>query len=252
MAGRARTKGIYTPLAAQYYLDDAILEAGPDAELMWVRILSFLASVPTDGFITDRQIKTVGFGLRGVPNRVQKLQEVGLLSAEPGGFAARSWLKWNKSVQEYGRTLANDRERKQRDSGVSEGISERNPSGMRLESGASTEQNSTDQLTPKGVTPRKRGTRIPDPFLLNREMREWAATETPQVDVDLATRMFVDHWRSATRNATKLDWLAAWRNWLRKDQQTEAHRPKRQTPEQRARVTMTLASELMDQKELTA
>lgn len=127
MAGRARTKGVYAPLAANYYQDDAILEAGPEAELLWVRILSFLASVPTDGYITDRQLRVVGVGLRGVPKRVVSLQEVGLLSAEPGGFSARSWLKWNKSAQEYNKELARDRERKARDSADVEADSDRIP-----------------------------------------------------------------------------------------------------------------------------
>lgn len=252
MAGRARTKGVYTPLAAQYYLDDAILEAGPDAELMWVRILSFLASVPTDGFITERQVRSVGHGLRGVPKRVSRLQEVGLLSAEPGGFSARSWLKWNKSVQEYGRTLAQDRERKARNSGEDAPFSERNPHGTRPESDASTEQNSTEQTTPKGVVPRNRGTRIPDPFIVNADMRQWASTEVPAVDVDKATRVFVDYWRSASgRTATKRDWIAAWRNWLRRD--SDSVRPGKPNKDERLVGVLELGARLQaqaDRKEL--
>lgn len=71
-----------------------------------------------------------------------------------------------------------------------------------------------------GEEPRKRGTRLAEPFIVNRDMRLWAAEEVPGVDVDASTRMFVDHWRAASgRNATKRDWLATWRNWLRRDHQ---------------------------------
>jgi hypothetical protein len=152
---RPKSKGAYAPLAALYYLDDAILEAGPDAELLWLRILSFLASVPqSNGFITDRQIRTVGINLRGVPKRVTSLTEVGLLTAEPGGFAARSWLKWNRSAEEIGKTLAKDRDRKASKHAENEGNSERNPTPFRTDSDpqSSTEQSSTEQVTTEVVT----------------------------------------------------------------------------------------------------
>lgn len=149
---RPKSKGAYAPLAAHYYLDDAILEAGPDAELLWVRILSFLASVPqSNGFITDRQVRTVGINLRGVQNRVRSLQEVGLLTAEPGGFAARSWLKWNRSAEEIGKTLAKDRDRKASKQAEVGQNSVRIPTPFRTDSDpqyrtvqSSTEQNSKD------------------------------------------------------------------------------------------------------------
>lgn len=147
MAGRARRKGVYAPLSAQYYLDDAILEAGPEAELLWVRILSFLASIPSDGFVTERQLKSVGLGLRSVPKRVRTLQEVGLLIAEPGGYVARSWLKWNKSVQEYNKELSTDRQRHASKSAEDDLNSERNPSQLPSDSDTQyrAEQSSTEQ-----------------------------------------------------------------------------------------------------------
>jgi hypothetical protein len=46
---RPKSKGAYVPLAAHYFMDDAILEAGPDAELLYVRCLSFPALVATAG-----------------------------------------------------------------------------------------------------------------------------------------------------------------------------------------------------------
>ena len=63
--------------------------------------------------------------------------------------------------------------------------------------------------------PRKRGTRIPEPFLLTNEMKEWGIAERPTVDLIVETRKFVNHFRAKTgQNATKLDWRATWENWI--------------------------------------
>ncbi|MBS1674100.1 MAG: helix-turn-helix domain-containing protein [Actinobacteria bacterium] len=84
--------------------------------------------------------------------------------------------------------------------------------------------------------PRKRGTRIPDPFLLTAEMKAWAAAEVPGLDVVAHTREFVDHWRGESgAKATKLDWVAAWRNWMRKAHRWNAPKQQRATPDDRVR-----------------
>lgn len=58
------------------------------------------------------------------------------------------------------------------------------------------------------------------------------------MDVDTATERFVNHWRAkAGKDATKLDWLATWRNWLIRDQDDRADRG-RLTPSERARQTL--------------
>lgn len=72
--------------------------------------------------------------------------------------------------------------------------------------------------SPDGEGARKRATRIPEPFLVTHDMRDWAAENTPDVDVDAATRKFVDYWRAESgAKAAKRDWTATWRNWLRRE-----------------------------------
>lgn len=256
---RPKSKGAYAPLAAMYFMDDAILEAGTDAELLFVRCLSFLASVPSDGFITDRQLNIVGNGLRAMPRRVESLLRAGLIERVSGGFVVRSWLKWNRSADEVGRLLAKDRERKAQDSGPKAPNSVRNPSGTVPESAlqSSTEQSSTEQTPPKGGGARSRATRIPDPFHVTSAMREWAAAEVPGVDVDRSTRTFVDYWRGESGSkAAKRDWVATWRNWLRRDAERTASgaRPRALTrTEQNLSIVAELeARESAAQKGLTA
>lgn len=90
------------------------------------------------------------------------------------------------------------------------------------------------QRTPSGA--RKRATRIPDPFVLTAEMRAWAAAEVPGLDVDAHTREFVDYWRAESgAKASKLDWLATWRNWMRKAHRWNASKNGRATPDDRLR-----------------
>ena len=68
-----------------------------------------------------------------------------------------------------------------------------------------------------GSAPRSRGSRIPDPFMLTKAMREWAAEKVPGFDVDAETEQFVDYWRGRSgAGGVKADWAATWRNWMRR------------------------------------
>lgn len=64
---------------------------------------------------------------------------------------------------------------------------------------------------------RQDGTRIPDGWEPTTSVVQSMQQECPAVDVVAETRKFRDYWRSATgRNATKRDWDATWRNWIRR------------------------------------
>jgi hypothetical protein len=148
---RPKTNGPYAKLSATYYLDDAILDAGPEAELLFARCLAFTAASSSDGFITERQMKTVGIGLRNVPRRVESLLRVGILESADGGYLIRSWLRWNKSAEEIGRDLRQDRQRKRRskmhghDSGVHAGDSEMHGRDSEPHAGYSEPHGGSDQ-----------------------------------------------------------------------------------------------------------
>jgi uncharacterized protein YdaU (DUF1376 family) len=72
---------------------------------------------------------------------------------------------------------------------------------------------------------KKRATRrCPEDFALTEPMREWAVENAPAVDVDLATAKFADH----TFKTAITDWPAAWRNWLRREQEMAQAKPRHQ------------------------
>lgn len=60
-------------------------------------------------------------------------------------------------------------------------------------------------------------TKIPDPFLVTGEMRQWATERVPGVDLKLHTEKFVNYWRAEAK--TKADWPATWRNWMLSEQE---------------------------------
>lgn len=64
--------------------------------------------------------------------------------------------------------------------------------------------------------PRKRGTRIPDPFDVTEEMVRWVTTKYHRLDWEDETDKFCDYWEAKPgAGAVKLDWVATWRNWMR-------------------------------------
>lgn len=75
---------------------------------------------------------------------------------------------------------------------------------------------------PAAATKAVRGSRLPDDWQLPKAWGEWALQEKPGWTADDVRRCadkFRDHWLSATgRTATKADWQATWRNWVRNEQ----------------------------------
>jgi len=65
---------------------------------------------------------------------------------------------------------------------------------------------------------RKRGTRIPENFAIDDDMRKWLAdSNLTHLDAQAITVEFVDYWVGvAGVKGVKLDWVATWRNWIRR------------------------------------
>lgn len=67
----------------------------------------------------------------------------------------------------------------------------------------------------------KRGTRLPADFSskITPDMVAWFRKNCPNVDGKDQTNRFVDYWSEKTgKDATKLDWVGTWRNWMRREQ----------------------------------
>ena len=92
---------------------------------------------------------------------------------------------------------------------------------------------------------RKRATRIPDNFTPSPEVIEAMRAECPRVDLEAENRKFVDYWTAkAGKDATKLDWDATWRNWIRRAKDSNvAQFPSRQSASERAQAHLDTVAE---------
>lgn len=69
---------------------------------------------------------------------------------------------------------------------------------------------------PTKRTASPKGTRLPKGWLPPAELVAEMRVELPDLDTQAEHKRFADHWAAATgRTASKLDWNATWRNWMR-------------------------------------
>lgn len=75
--------------------------------------------------------------------------------------------------------------------------------------------NALPDTTQKPSEPKaKRGTRLPDDFIVPADWREQALREHPSLDIDAQARRFTRYWQSAGgQKACKVNWRLAWLHW---------------------------------------
>lgn len=94
---RFKRPGRYAALAGGYYDDPAVIAAGPDAELLYIRLLSWCALHPeTDGAIPV-EVATSRLGLTDAAARLDALTTNGLVTADATTITVTSWVRWNGS-----------------------------------------------------------------------------------------------------------------------------------------------------------
>lgn len=68
---------------------------------------------------------------------------------------------------------------------------------------------------------RTKGSRLSADWVLPKEWEDWARQERPDLDLRSVGEQFKDYWSAkAGSGATKLDWQATWRNWVRNQKQS--------------------------------
>jgi hypothetical protein len=168
-----------------------------------------------DGFLTKAQ-----FVRFFSPKSRGELVAVGFIREEENQYVMHDYLEHQQSAQQ----VADLRERR-RTAGAKGGKAKANGLASAKQMPEQTPSKplpdtdtdlDTDPTPPKGgVTPRKRATRIREDFQVTDAMKEWAATKAPNADVGLETEKFINYWVARSgKEATKLDWVATWRNWM--------------------------------------
>lgn len=213
-----------------------VVAAGNSAMGLWVRAGSWCAQQLTDGFVPEHMIP-----MMGTPSQAARLVRSGLWVEAPGGFAFHEWSGPGRqpSAKKVKENRQNSAERqaawKQRNLGEpqvsppSNGVSHSVSNGVSntVSDTAPTRPDLKEKNTPplRGAPPpasppvpsTARGTRIPDDFAVTAAMGQWARRETPNVNLQRETDNFRDYWTAKSgKDATKRDWPATWRRWMRK------------------------------------
>lgn len=203
---------LFVPLDVNYTDDPRIIRAGPDCELVYLRSLALAKRLNQDGRIDQAHLGRLTDGLELVSHIAPTLVKEGLWVEDGDGWQIAAWLKHNPSAAD----LEAEREA-ERIRGQQRRASARTSENVQPDGNPRPAHEVKRNESEVSEGPRKRGTRLPLPFEVTPDMDDWAARECPGVNVDLETKKFVDYWRAKTgKDATKLDWPATWKNWIRR------------------------------------
>jgi len=152
----------------------------------------------------------LGLQLRELEEVVRRLSEVGLVDQEtiqPCGWCKRQYTSDNST----------ERVRKHREKAKSrEKTSAKHDETLqkRSETVSVTPPDTDTDTEKRARATRLQLTELPD------DWRQWARAQRPDLNLDMTWDCFVDYWTAkGGRDATKVDWLATWRNWVRNQKQ---------------------------------
>jgi hypothetical protein len=227
----------WVKLSARYYLDVAIAGFDDATEVMFTRALAYSGDQESHGFIPSGMLPAL-CRRRRYETCVEALVACGLWSPVRGGYKITRWQDWQSELEALSARRSADRDRKRRERERASTVSRdtvnscndlaehENPqvSDMSRDMSAglsapieSKNKNNNPPNPPGSPPPRKRACRLPGDFDVTPDMVAWARQNTPHVDGRLETERFRDYWHAkAGRDATKLDWPATWRNWMRR------------------------------------
>ena len=160
-----------------------------------------------------------------VAGKFWQLTEAGLTN----GRATKEIAKASE-ISDTNRAIALTREARKRTRTEHEACSERAENVPRTEHERSTLQTTRHQTPEKeresGAPPKPsaRGARLSADWRLPDEWRAWAQRKRPDLDVERTAENFADFWHAKSgQDATKLDWLATWRRWVREERTPQAN-----------------------------
>jgi hypothetical protein len=208
----------------------------PDAAFrLHVSAVCWCSEHLTDGFVPAGDLLLVS-DVKRPGSAVGALVSAGMWELADDGWQIHDYLDYNPSKAEVEEKREKDAERKRRGrtSESRQSPQRVHADSTRTDDGIPTESARTDparpEPTPKETQPTvgatKRGTRFPEQWFLNNDLRTWAAETCPAVDVNVETEQWADHHRA--KGDTAKDWAASWRTWMRNAQKWARPGPVRQ------------------------
>lgn len=220
----------------------------PDAGLardLYVAMVLHCKEYLTDGFVPAEQVGILAYPAPpDVCNQLaNQLASVGLIkevsNTEAPGWQVCAFLKRNRSREEV-EALSQVRAESGREGGLKSRKPAR-PAGQRrspaggkqvANQGASklppivqsTENTDASKEASDAAQQRRRASRIPADFTVTADMVAWARANAPHVDGKRETDKFINHWTAKSgKDATKLDWVLTWRNWMLNAEERAPH-----------------------------
>ena len=206
-------------LKPDLWTDEDFVEVSAFARLLWLGIWNFACD---NGHLADKskQIK-----MRVLPtddvncaDLLRELEQQGLIERADGWLTVPNLTRHQKVDKRWFTTC--EMPGCEKPQGDSKPETRRGPDVATREHARPRDELNGSELNgsdgDKGT--RKRGTRIPDDFAVDDEMRKWAKdNDLGHMDLQAITAEFVDYWIGvAGAKGVKLDWIATWRNWLRR------------------------------------
>lgn len=208
----------------EIFSDRKILRLRPDQRWLWTAILGAARESPTPGRLevaegvamTSTELaRYADVNVRMVRPALELMESLGMVTFDGDVVCVPNFLvRQYESDNVTARTRA-FREREKQLLERSEERSQTVDGNVPKNVPGNVPETETETETEKS-RPRKRGTRLPEGWLPNPEVRTQMAQEYPTVDLRLAHEKFKDYWTDQPgQKGIKLDWNGTWRNWIR-------------------------------------
>lgn len=203
---------------------------GPDMIGAYIVILDLIYARGGELHRDDRHLAGVlGCSIRLAKSLTDRLIEAGKISISDGvliNFRAKNELKQQREVSERRAKAQRDRREKEAVSNENNDIATYtylNEASLE-EKRREDKEISTDVLTKKDRKPDRKGCRLPSDF---KPDQDWSkSTGLPREILVEEFQKFQDYWNGKTgKDATKLDWQATWRNWIRNSRAFQSMKP---------------------------
>lgn len=200
------------------WLNDAALRmVSVGARGLWIDMICLMHQGSDYGYLkvngkvilNANLARMCGSTLHEVEGWIKELQDAGVFSVDDDGCI-------------FSRRMIRDEQVRQ--SRASGGIKGGNPALLKKKN-EKEKDNLPLNLTPtpsssssSSSSSKVKGTRLPIDWEMPAEWGDWALDEKPDWDnarVLQVAAKFKDHWISTTKNPTKTNWFATWRNWVR-------------------------------------
>lgn len=223
-----------------------VVELSLSAVGLWTLAGSWCAHYLTDGYVSAKTVARLG----GDAPEADELVRAELWLPAEVGYRFKDWDHYQplKETVEAERLAAQERMRKVRaakkgvrpnDDGTSPEVPVAPSHPIPSHPSSSTKKTSTasrgSRLNPSWLPPTDEVARAKNNY-------------APHVDLKAEHEVFVDYWIAQPgAKGVKADWLATWRNWMRRKEADFVSRPAgRLSPEERARQTLALAHDLKE------